>query len=176
MVGPPEGPIRLYIHVEVGVQILQRSRLGALRRREDMGLLVGDWARDEDGLVYAVAWDLLTGPLKASPVSVRYTPEGLVEVARGLDAQGRSYVIVGWYHSHLDLGAFMSDRDLRTQRGSFPHDHQVAVVVDPMREVAGAFANGTDGPGTEPCRFQAYTRWGGSMDGSLSNGGNVGQK
>jgi proteasome lid subunit RPN8/RPN11 len=128
---------------------------------------VGDWARDEEGRVYSVAWDVLTGPLEASPVSVRYTREGLREVARGLDAQEAAYVIVGWYHSHLDLGVFMSDRDLRTQRGAFPHDHQVALVVDPMREVAGAFANGPSGPGTEACRFATYQEWdGGTRGGS----------
>ncbi|UCC93663.1 MAG: Mov34/MPN/PAD-1 family protein [Thermoplasmata archaeon] len=151
--------MRLYIHREVHDAIQARSEEGAERRREDLGLLVGDWARDEDGEAYAVAWDLLTGPLEASPVSVRYTLEGLTEVARGLDAQEAAYVIVGWYHSHLDLGAFMSGRDLRTQRGAFPHLHQVALVVDPMRQVAGAFANGPDGPGTMPCRFAIYKEW-----------------
>lgn len=163
--GPGAGPPRLYLHAEVQDLMLSRSE-GALRaRREDMGLLVGDWARDGEGLVYAVAWDLLTGHLEASPVSVRYSPEGLVEVARGLDRQRHGYVIVGWYHTHLDLGVFMSQRDLLTQRGGFPHPHQVAVVVDPQRALAGAFANGPDGPGTEPCRLTAYTDWGGRVRG-----------
>jgi proteasome lid subunit RPN8/RPN11 len=168
--GPREGPIRLYLQADVQAKMLLGSREGALRRREDMGILVGDWARDEDGRIYAVAWDLMTGPLEASPVSVRYTHEGLTEVAKGLEAQERDYVIVGWYHSHLDLGVFMSDRDLRTQRGAFPHAHQVAVVVDPMREVAGAFANGPTGPGTEPCRFVAYQEWEGSVFGRAPDG------
>lgn len=157
--GPEEGPVGLYLHRDVQDLMLARSREALLARREDMGLLVGDWARDGEDLVYAVAWDLLTGPLEASPVSVRYSPEGLMEVARGLDAQEHDYVIVGWYHTHLDLGVFMSQRDLRTQRGGFPHRHQVAVVVDPHRGIAGAFANGPDGPGTEPCRLAAYTEW-----------------
>ncbi len=163
--GPAEGPPRLYLRRDVQDLMMARSREALQARREDMGLLVGDWARDADGLVYAVAWDLLTGALEASPVSVRYSPEGLVEVARGLDAQRAEYVIVGWYHTHLDLGVFMSDRDLRTQRGGFPHGHQVAVVVDPHRKVAGAFANGRGGPGTEPCRLVAYAEWEGIRDG-----------
>jgi proteasome lid subunit RPN8/RPN11 len=121
--------------------------------------MVGDWARDGDGQVYSVAWELLTGPTEASPVSVRYSPEGLAAVARGLDGQRGDYVVVGWYHSHLDLGAFMSGRDLRTQRGGFPHEHQVAVVVDPVRDQAAAFANGPAGAGTEPCRFSVCDEW-----------------
>jgi proteasome lid subunit RPN8/RPN11 len=149
----------LYVHVDVQQTMHRRSREGALRRREDLGLLVGDWALDGDGQVYSVAWDLLTGPTEASPVSVRYSPEGLEAVARGLDGQDRDYVVVGWYHTHLDLGAFMSGRDLRTQLGGFPHGHQVAVVVDPVRGQAAAFGNGPEGPGTEPCRFSTYDGW-----------------
>lgn len=158
-VGPQEDPVSLYVHNRVWDRIVQRSKQAAERRMEDMGLMVGDWARDGDGRVYAVAWDLMTGPLDASPVSVRYSPDGLMEVARGLHAQERDYVIAGWYHSHLDLGVFMSERDLRTQRGGFPHAHQVALVVDPMRELAGAFRNGPDGPGTRPCVFTTYASW-----------------
>lgn len=157
--GSGEGTPRLYVHVDTLANIAIRAQEGALRRREDMALLIGDWARDEEGRVYAVAWDMPTGPLEASPVSVRFTPEGLVQVARELNGQDRPYVVVGWYHSHLDLGVFMSDRDLRTQRGGFPHLHQVALVVDPMRGLAGAFANGQLGPGTEPCRFASYQEW-----------------
>jgi proteasome lid subunit RPN8/RPN11 len=154
-----EGPIRLYVHEDVQGRMHRRSRESALRRREDLGLLVGDWARDGDGQVYSVAWDLLTGPTEASPVSVRYTPEGLAAVAKGLDGQRGDYVVVGWYHTHLDLGVFMSERDLRTQRGGFPHEHQVAVVVDPMRGEVGAFGNGPGGPGTELCRISTYLEW-----------------
>jgi len=149
----------LYLHADVMASIARRAHEGALRRREDMGLLIGDWARDDEGRIYAVAWDMPSGPLEASPVSVRFTPEGLAQVARELDGQDRSYVIVGWYHSHLDLGVFMSDRDLLTQRGGFPHPHQVAMVVDPMRGTAGAFANGPLGPGTLPIGFASFEKW-----------------
>lgn len=154
-----DGPPRLYIQGDVMATIARRAHEGALRRREDMGLLIGDWARDPQGRVYAVAWGMPTGHLEASPVSVRFSTKGLAQVARELDGQETSYLVVGWYHSHLDLGVFMSDRDLRTQRGGFPHRHQVALVVDPMRGVAGAFANGPQGPGTEAVAFASYSTW-----------------
>lgn len=159
----------MYIHEDVIANIASRAKEGALRRREDMALLIGDWARDEEGRIYAVAWDMPTGPLEASPVSVRFKPEGLVQVARELEGQDRPYLVVGWYHTHLDLGVFMSDRDLRTQRGGFPHDHQVALVVDPMRGRAGAFANGRMGPGTEPCRFASFDVWEAGPRGDVTN-------
>jgi proteasome lid subunit RPN8/RPN11 len=156
---PAESLPRLYIHTEVVATIARRAHEGALRRHEDLGLLIGDWARDLEGEVYAVAREMPTGPLETSPVSVRFKPEGLTQVARELDGQEMPYVVVGWYHTHLDLGVFMSDRDMQTQRGGFPHAHQVAVVVDPMRDLAGAFANGPKGPGTEPCIMASYQTW-----------------
>jgi proteasome lid subunit RPN8/RPN11 len=42
-------------------------------------------------------------------------------------------MIVGWYHSHPDLGAFFSWTDRRTQRAFFPHAYSVGWVVDPLR-------------------------------------------
>jgi proteasome lid subunit RPN8/RPN11 len=154
----PQAPA-LYAHGDVVRLIDERSREGALHRREDMGLLVGDWAKDPEGHVYAVAVELHTGKLTASPMSVRFTQDGLVEVARQLNARDETYVIVGWYHSHLDLGAFMSERDLRTQRGGFPHPHQVAIVVDPMRVEAAVFGNGPEGPGTQRVSMASYDEW-----------------
>ena len=149
----------IYLHRGVIGSMQARSREGALRGQEDMGLLLGDWALDPEGTPYAVAMDLITGTLESSPVSVRFKAEGLVEVAMGLDGLGYPYVIVGWYHTHLDLGCFLSERDIRTQRGGFPHMHQVAVVVDPVRGEAAAFANSGAGPGSVQAVMASYSEW-----------------
>jgi proteasome lid subunit RPN8/RPN11 len=150
---------RLYLHSDVVASIDGRSKQGALRRREDLGLLLGDWALDPEDRPFAVAMDMVSGNLSASPVSVRFTEEGLGQVAKGLDELDYPYVIVGWYHTHLDLGCFLSDKDMQTQRGGFPHRHQVAVVVDPMRGQAAAFANGEEGPGTIRAAMASYDSW-----------------
>jgi len=41
--------------------------------------------------------------------------------------------VVGWVHSHPDLGAFFSGTDRRTQRAFFAHDWQFGWCVDPVR-------------------------------------------
>jgi len=41
--------------------------------------------------------------------------------------------VVGWVHSHPDLGAFFSGTDRRTQRAFFAQDWQVGWCVDPVR-------------------------------------------
>jgi len=152
---------RLYLAEGVVEDIHRRSREGAVRRHEDMGLLLGDWALDANDDPYAVAMDLLTGPLDASPVAVKFKLEGLMKVARDLDDLEYPYVIVGWYHTHLDLGCFLSDRDIKTQKGGFPHTHQVAVVVDPMRKQAAAYANKPGEPGSIWAVMESYTEWAG---------------
>lgn len=41
--------------------------------------------------------------------------------------------VVGWYHSHPNLGAFFSGTDRRTQRHFFNGRHSVGLVIDPLR-------------------------------------------
>jgi proteasome lid subunit RPN8/RPN11 len=48
-------------------------------------------------------------------------------------ALGPGEVVVGWFHSHPDIGAFFSDTDRRTQAGFFRHPFSVGWVIDPVR-------------------------------------------
>jgi proteasome lid subunit RPN8/RPN11 len=41
--------------------------------------------------------------------------------------------IIGWWHSHPNLGCFLSSTDLLTQKYFFPKEYQVALVIDPVR-------------------------------------------
>jgi proteasome lid subunit RPN8/RPN11 len=45
--------------------------------------------------------------------------------------------IVGWYHSHPNIGVFMSGTDMRTQQAFFYHDWSVSIVYDPVRQDIG---------------------------------------
>jgi len=149
----------LYIVERTARAIDSHVRERAQEGEEALGLLVGDWARDPGGAPFSVAMDAPTGPLEGSPVSARFTPEGLAEVARSLAGIRYDYVVVGWYHSHPGMGVFMSATDIRTQRAGFPHPHQVALVVDPGSGEATAFANGPGGPGTERAPIVATRAW-----------------
>jgi proteasome lid subunit RPN8/RPN11 len=54
------------------------------------------------------------------------------ERARLPAGEGRS--VIGWYHSHPNLGAFFSGTDRRTQRAFFNQPHSLGLVVDPIRK------------------------------------------
>ena len=43
-------------------------------------------------------------------------------------------IVVGWYHSHPNLGAFFSGTDRRTQRAFFNHHYSLGWVIDPFRD------------------------------------------
>lgn len=49
------------------------------------------------------------------------------------------YVVVGWVHSHPNLGAFFSGTDRKTQRAFFASPWQLGLCVDPVREQSAWF-------------------------------------
>jgi proteasome lid subunit RPN8/RPN11 len=48
--------------------------------------------------------------------------------------------IIGWYHSHPGHGVFLSGKDRATQATWFTLPWHIALVVDPLRHEAAAFA------------------------------------
>jgi proteasome lid subunit RPN8/RPN11 len=42
--------------------------------------------------------------------------------------------VVGWWHSHINIGCFLSSIDIHTQECFFPEPYQIALVVDPIRK------------------------------------------
>ena len=51
-----------------------------------------------------------------------------------LKVKNENLLVVGWWHSHINLGCFLSSVDIKTQEIFFPKSYQVALVVDPVRE------------------------------------------
>ena len=49
------------------------------------------------------------------------------------------YIVVGWYHSHPNLGAYFSATDRSTQRAFFNHYYSVGWVIDPFRNEQKVF-------------------------------------
>ena len=63
-------------------------------------------------------------------VSLRMEPN-VWERARAQTSQKAT--VIGWYHSHPNLGVFFSETDRKTQRHFFNQSHSVGLVVDPIR-------------------------------------------
>lgn len=49
------------------------------------------------------------------------------------------YLVVGWVHSHPNLGAFFSGTDRKTQKAFFSKPWQIGLCVDPVRKQSAWF-------------------------------------
>jgi proteasome lid subunit RPN8/RPN11 len=101
------------------------------------GLLVGQVA---GGVLTVGASEHLIITVSTAVPSMSYTGTGVSlrmeadvwSAAENLLADGSA--IVGWYHSHPNLGAFFSGTDRHTQASFFNHAYSVGWVIDPIRK------------------------------------------
>lgn len=50
-----------------------------------------------------------------------------------LKKKNNDLLVIGWWHSHINIGCFLSPTDIHTQECFFPESYQIALVVDPIR-------------------------------------------
>ena len=112
--------------------------------REIMGLMIGRFYRDDDG-IYAVVDRPVSSKLISDRFGVRFDKDSMEDLFDSLD-MGEGESIVGWYHSHLDIGCFMSPTDIATQNGLFGGECGFALVIDPVRKEMKVFDSTPDDP------------------------------
>jgi proteasome lid subunit RPN8/RPN11 len=98
------------------------------------GLLLGEALVDAAGDAEPVAVFVraaVPGPDAAATEYSLRMDTAVWDVARAELAP--SEVVVGWFHSHPDIGAFFSGTDRRTQASFFHHRFSVGWVIDPVR-------------------------------------------
>ena len=108
----------------------------AASRDELGGLLVGQAYGTDAPQIVAVRHSAASTAFDSTGVSLRMEAD-VWNIARPLLGPGAA--IVGWYHSHPDLGAFFSDTDRTTQRSFFRQAFSLGIVIDPIRREMRAF-------------------------------------
>ena len=111
---------------------------------EVMGLMIGRFYKDEYG-TYAVVDRPVSSKLISSRYGVRFDEESMGELFDSLE-MGEKECVVGWYHSHLDIGCFLSPTDIATQNGLFGGECGFALVIDPVRKEIRVFDSTIDEP------------------------------
>lgn len=129
--------IRLYITVRSLNVMIDHAHSDM--ENEIMGLLVGKIYRDDEG-TYATVERTVTSGLISDKLSVRFHRDSMESLFESLEGAGDEK-ITGWYHSHLGIGCFMSETDVRTHSGIFGDDCGFALVIDPLRQEIKAFGN-----------------------------------
>lgn len=114
-------------------------------RKEVGGLLLGQvYQFDPIKRICAGSLTIITNGVPSSEyrnsaVSLEMGTEVWSRVGQLLSA---SRVVVGWYHSHPNLGAFFSGIDRKTQGAFFNHHYSLGWVIDPLRDDQKIFCGG----------------------------------
>ena len=118
--------------------------------RIELGGLLGGQALYDPALeLYLIVIELAMPARggEGTAASFTYTPASWQAILPQWQQMRDEWTIVGSYHSHPGLGVFLSTTDKETQTDVFPHDWQVALVMDPIANTTGYFI-GTAG---KPC-------------------------
>ncbi len=104
------------------------------RKVELGGLLVGSVVSIDDlneGLTIIVITDSVESKdFDSTSVSLSMSPSVWQSANKSSDAKT---FVVGWYHSHPNLGAFFSGVDRKTQKDFFNSNYNIGLVIDPIR-------------------------------------------
>ena len=117
---------------------------GLLDDSEIMGLMIGRVYRDGEG-EYVMVDRTVSSALDADEVSVRFDKNDMSQLIDSLDEMKDGERVVGWYHSHLGCGCFLSDTDLDTHSGIFGDGIGFAVVIDPVLRQLKVFGRTDEG-------------------------------
>ena len=123
--------------------------------RECFGLLLGNAYRDEArGILWMHLQDSVAArSVSATAATVEVSTDEFQrlndEVDRIREHTDDNVRKIGWYHSHPDIGVFMSKTDRNNQERFYPQEWQIALVVDPVRDEMGFF----QGAQSQACRF-----------------------
>jgi proteasome lid subunit RPN8/RPN11 len=130
--------VSLIAHLPVYLAIHDHA-LGALPN-ETGGFLLGHVATDPLRRSWHLEIDeaLPVEPLTQTPVHFSFSWRDVDRVRTYREE--RQKALLGWYHTHPDIGIFLSDTDLdKTHRRLFGELFQIALVYDPVRRRAGYF-------------------------------------
>lgn len=134
---PRAAPFRVFFDPQAYSQMLAHASEDV--SVEICGVLVGGWSRDSDGPFVTVRNYIRCDNASKKSAEVTFTHESWAHINKEMDTRFQDQRIVGWYHSHPNFGIFLSDRDLFIQQNFFSGPGQIALVIDPVRKIEGAF-------------------------------------
>jgi proteasome lid subunit RPN8/RPN11 len=123
------------IPIVIPNEILERIRSEIDVPHEQIGLLIGEFSDNQ-----LVIYDAISGTSSANRSLSILSPEILAEVADDILNGRINGRIIGWYHSHLGSGVFMSPIDIETHSRLLQFSNDViAMVMDSVANQFGIF-------------------------------------
>ncbi|MBS7658208.1 MAG: hypothetical protein QW476_00520 [Candidatus Bathyarchaeia archaeon] len=122
--------------IKLKASVLQKILEYTKKPYEQIGLLIGKLS--EGGLIVT---DAIHGEGFSTDSCTVFPPETLAKVMDDILKGKINGNIVGWYHSHIGCGVFMSNIDIQTQLKLQQFSpYIIALVVDPIAGEFGVFS------------------------------------
>jgi len=128
-------PVFIHDRALRGIQEHARSDTSV----ETGGALLGGLHRDGGRQFVEVTDFVPATSVQQSSAQITFTHDTWAEIEAERERRAPDALIVGWYHTHPDLGVFLSDADRFIQEHFFKEPWQVALVLDPVRGDFGLF-------------------------------------
>jgi proteasome lid subunit RPN8/RPN11 len=138
------------------------------------GILVGEFRIDPlTSRQYILVFDAIAAKhTHSGQTHVTFTRETMVQINAEMESRHPGKRIVGWYHTHPNLGVFMSNYDTWLHEHFFDDPLQVALVVDPGTEQGGFFCWQADHH-LDPIHYVGFYEWGDAGDESIVEWNNL---
>jgi proteasome lid subunit RPN8/RPN11 len=101
--------------------------------RELGGVLLGEKGRDDEGYYVKVRATLPVRTADHGPAHFTFTADAWAQLHQERSQRYPDLDIVGWYHTHPNLGVFYSADDVVVHTAAFVMPWQVGLVYDPVR-------------------------------------------
>jgi len=130
---PEESVYGVYINADALSNL--KTHLKTNLKVEQGGILFGNAYEDSELGIYVDITAAVAAPATVGTgAHLDFTPHSWTGIMDYAKAQHPDDNIVGWYHSHPNLSAFMSGTDMNTQQAFFYHPWCLSIVYDPCRE------------------------------------------
>lgn len=107
-------------------------------RRETGGFLIGTASEKPRSHVEVRHFVPAVGA-RSKAASLTFTHDAWATMRREVDERFPDDAIVGWQHTHPNIGIFLSGYDMFIHRHFFSEPWQIALVVDPVKREFGFF-------------------------------------
>ena len=137
---PDHSSVDMLVVAHLDVYSTMHEHAIAALPNETGGFLLGRVAHDSrDGCwLVEIEEAVPVQPESQNPVHFTFTWRDVDRVRTY--REGHSKALIGWYHTHPQLGIFLSETDIeRTHRVLFSEPFQLALVFDPVARRAGYF-------------------------------------
>lgn len=134
---PGEDQPVVLMHQTAILQIVAHSRSNT--NCELGGALLGHAFRYKKGLVVEVKAALPATSADHGPVHFTFSADSWSKLHVDRAAHYSNLDIIGWFHTHPDLGVFYSSDDVVVHSAAFTLPWHVGLVVDPVRDEASFF-------------------------------------